>query len=134
MFPPIFAHLSASAVIAPVLGAGAACRVKPYGDAPADIARPYVTWQVIGGDPFNTLSDAPTGDRIACQFDAWGETDAQAREAFEPLRFELERIGNITGYNGTMRDTDTGLYRISFDWEQVLHRSWPPPTTPVVSD
>jgi hypothetical protein len=129
MFPPLFAFLSASTITGPVLGVGAACRVKPYGEAAADIAKPYAVWQIISGVPYNTLADIPAGDRVTCQFDVYGDTDAQARAAFEPLRFELERLGSIVSYHGNNRDPDTGAYRIGFDWEYVGKRTWTPPSS-----
>jgi hypothetical protein len=45
----------------------------------------------------------------------------------DPLRLELERLGQIVSWNTTERDTETGLYRIGFDWEYVGKLTWTPP-------
>lgn len=122
MLPPIFAMVSVDAACGAVLGTGDACRIYPFGDAPPDVARPYVNWSVVTGSAHNTLADAPPADAMTVQVDCWGDTLASAKAAAIAVRDALERMGSVAGYNPNDRDPETGRYRMSFDIEFQLIR------------
>lgn len=122
MLPPIFALVSTDAACAAVLGAGNACRIYPFGDAPPDVARPYANWYVVTGSAHNTLADAPPADAMTVQVDCWADTLASAKATGIAVRDALERMGSVAGYNPNDRDPETGRYRISFDIEFQLRR------------
>lgn len=49
--------------------------------APYDTARPYITWQQVGGDPLSYVDDT-VPDRRNCliQINAWADTRLQAND------------------------------------------------------
>lgn len=122
MLPPVFSLLSNSPACTALLGSGQACRVYPFGEAPADVARPYVTWYVVTGSAHNTLADAPAADAMTVQVDCWGDTLASAKASAIAVRDALERMGSVAGYNPNDRDPETKRYRLSFDIEFQLKR------------
>lgn len=64
MYAPIFALLSANAGVTALLGTSP-CRAYPFGNAPDQVTKPYITWQTIGGNPENYLKDSPNIDRYS---------------------------------------------------------------------
>lgn len=122
MLPPVFALVSADTACTSLLGAGAACRIYPFGAAPPDVARPYANWSVVTGSAHNTLADTPPGDAVTVQVDCWGDTLASAKASAIAVRDALERMGSVSGYNPNDRDPETGRYRMSFDIEFQLRR------------
>ncbi|MGV8944663.1 tail completion protein gp17 [Thermomonas sp.] len=122
MLPPIFTMLSTDAACTALLGTGSASRVYPFGEAPADVPRPYVTWFVVGGFAHSTLADKPAADEMTVQVDCWADTAASAKAVAMAVRDSLETIGDLTNYNPSDRDPETKRYRMSFDIEIQLKR------------
>lgn len=122
MLPPVFALASTDATCAPLIGAGDACRCYPFGQAPADVAKPYVTWYVVAGDAENSLADLPPSDRFVGQLDVWGDDAVSTVNAARALRGAIEKYGSVTGYNPSDRDPETGRYRYSFDADFIVAR------------
>lgn len=117
MIPPIFGLLSTWPALAPLVGAGNAARVYPFGKAPVEVLRPYVTWMVIGGDAENTMADAPPLDRFVIQIDVWADTITSANTVARAVRDAIETTGYVVAYNPSDDDEATGRYRLSFDAE-----------------
>lgn len=113
MRPPIESYVQAD----PSCVALFSDRVQPFGFADQKTAKPYATWQIISGESINNLSCAPVFDRLRVQFDVWANSAIVAQEAAETLRNAMEKHGYVVGYNGSGRDTETELYRFSFDME-----------------
>ena len=122
MLPPVFALVSTDAGCTAKLGAGDACRCYPFGDAPVDVTRPYVTFFTVAGSAENTQADAPPSDRFVGQIDAWADSPAAAVSTAQAVRSAVERYGQVTAYNPSDRDPETGRYRYSFDAEFVVKR------------
>jgi hypothetical protein len=112
MVPLIQAILQGAPGVRQVLGDP--IRVYPR-RAPAGIALPYATWEVVGGSPFAMLSEAPPADGWRVRLTVWGETVTQANGAAVSIREAVERQGSIESYNPTPDDDDTGQFGISFD-------------------
>lgn len=122
MLPPLFDLLSTDAACIALLGAGDAARVYSWGAAKQDVARPYVTWLVVFGQPENTLADVPPTDSFTVQVDCWGETGESAKAVAIAVRNAIETTGYVTAYNPSDRDPETLRYRMSFDAEFHVKR------------
>ena len=86
----IFARLGAVSAVTALI----ASRVYPF-PAPADGARPYVTYQMIG-NPRERALDGVTGlARARMQLNCWAVTPVEAESLAEAVRQALE------GYAGT---------------------------------
>lgn len=93
-------------------------RMYAFGQAPAQVQRPYVVWQVITGFPGNNISDRPDFDLQSLQIDVYASTDVSARSVATALRDAIEPHMHITSWDGEGRDPVTSYYRFTFsvDW------------------
>jgi hypothetical protein len=124
VFPPLFATLNASSPVKAVFGT-TPLRVYSFGDAPAKgapgYAVPYAVFQTITGNPENNLSTVPDMDGWQVQIDVFAdktssaEGTTNARNAAKVIRDALEPVCYVTSWNGEGRDTETLLFRYSFD-------------------
>jgi len=118
MYPPLFSTLFASTSVKAIFGS-APLRVYPFGDAPAKgsagYALPYAVFQTVGGSPENYLNQAPDLDNWRPQMDVYAASLTLARNAAEAVRDALEPVAYIVSWNGEFRDSETQLFRISFD-------------------
>lgn len=120
MNPPIFKVCRESPGVIAALG-GPIPRLYPFGEAPQGVARPYATYQMVSGNPFNTLT-TPNSDQISLQVDVFGQTQADATAAFTALRDAVQQHAYVSGYNINGRESDTGLWRLSFDVDWIVDR------------
>lgn len=118
MLPPIYQILSSDAATSALAGD----RIYPHGDAPQDVARPYVTWFLITGVPELELSDTPSTDRCALQIDCWSETSAGADALAIAVRDAIEQHACVTGVVLNGREPETGLYRFAVQVDYWLSR------------
>jgi sorbitol-specific phosphotransferase system component IIA len=116
MYPPIYAACAVYAPLTALVGT-APVRVYPFGDAPQDVALPYVVWQIIGGSPYNHLDSRPQMDRIGVQVDVYAASAASARDVGQKLRDCLEPLAHVMAFRGESKEPDTGVYRLSLDME-----------------
>lgn len=120
LLPPIFALLKASAAVTALLGANP--KVYRHGIAPQNTVAPYVVWLVVGADPENNLSDVPPVDRIVVQLDCYSTTDGGVETLATAVRDALEPSAHMTGIVINEREPDTGLYRLSLQFDIWLSR------------
>lgn len=97
-------------------------RVYPFSDAPQDVTTPYVVWQLSTGFPENNLNKPPDVDSYTVQIDVYGDMAADVTEVAKALRDAIEPHGYVASYNGEGRETDTRLYRYSFDADFFVTR------------
>ncbi len=116
MFPPVFQTLKASADVKAVVGTNPP-RIYRHGDAPQDVARPYITWQLVSGVPENNLSDTPPADRQTVQVDCWHQTDAGIEILAEAVRDAIEPTAHMTATLIDAREAETKLYRVSMQFD-----------------
>lgn len=121
LLPPIFQALKASSAVKAIVGTKPP-RIYRHAAAPQGLTQPYITWALITGEPYNTLSELPSMDRQTVQIDCWypglhnGDNGVEllaiaARDAIEPY-------AHMTATILDLQEPDTKLYRISmqFDW------------------
>lgn len=120
-FAPIFSTLKAASAVTALIGSNP-CRCYPAGEADQGVARPYVTYQQISGNPENYLNAAPDIDGSTTQVDCYGETLASARNTFTACRNALQAIGHVVSVRETGREAETNLYRVSFDVDVYVNR------------
>lgn len=120
MFPKVFRTIHTPAV-AVIVGD----RIGRYGFVKQTEQRPYITWQIISGQPFDNLSSAPTGDFTTVQIDCYcgGENaDGQVEALATAVRAALDAglICNRLVVNN--RDPDTGLFRVGMEADFIDQR------------
>lgn len=123
MYPPIFAVCAADSAVTAVLGFSPV-RLYPFGEAEERplLDEPYATWQIVGGEPENTLACPPDVDGFTVQVDVWAKTAADSRQAAKVLRDAIEPHAHIVAWRGESRDLQTRNYRYSFDVDWFVYR------------
>lgn len=121
MDTPFFQVCKGDPTLQALLG-GALPRIYPFGQAPQEVAKPYVVYQWIGGAPFNMINCRPDADRASLQVDVYGLTTQSTTTVAKAIRNAIELDSYITGYRGDMRDEETKLYRTSFDVDWLVNR------------
>ncbi len=121
MDTPFFQICKVDPTVQALLG-GELPRIYPFGQAPEGVAKPYVVYQWIGGDPFNMLNCRPDADRATIQVDVYGLTTQSTTAVAKAIRYAVELSAYITGYRGDLRDDETKLYRTSFDVDWLVNR------------
>lgn len=125
MIPPIFPAINASSDVKALIGASPV-RFWSFDSAPRKgeqfYALPYCTWQLVSGLPENNLDSPACMDAATTQIDVWAATIASARDVANKCRTALESVAYVTRWGGEEKETETGLYRISFDVEWIIKR------------
>lgn len=120
-YPPIFQVAAADPAVKALLGAKPV-RLYLFGLAPPKPKAPYCVWQVISGSPENFLAGRPDAEAYSLQVDVYAASADEARAAGHAIEYAVELSATITGYNGESRDTETRLYRYSFDVDWIVQR------------
>lgn len=118
---PFYTVCKADPTVQALLG-GTSPRIYPFGQAPQNVAKPYVVYQWIGGAPFNLLNCRPGADQASLQVDVYGLTTQSTTAAAKAIRYAIELDSYITSYHGDTREEDTLLYRTSFDLDWIVNR------------
>jgi hypothetical protein len=121
MYPPIFATCAADSGVQAVLGTNP-CRLYPFGTSTQGVTKPYAVWQAVGGSPENFINQVPDIDSYTLQIDCYATTAAAVREVAEALRDAIEPVAHVVSWRGEDYETDTKLYRYSFDVDWFVHR------------
>ena len=117
MIPDIFTILNQ-----PSVNAFVGSRIYGAGHAGDSPQYPYITWQVISGQPNNLLSEAPTIDNARVQINIWSRSESEVRQAAEAARDVLDLFGYQSILIGPQKDPDTKSYRIQMDYSIWSHR------------
>lgn len=118
MLPNVYTTLRANATVVSTV----ATRIYRHGSAPQDAVKPYITWSLIAGTPYDVINAAPCADRDLCQIDCWSETDTQVETLAYAVRAALDSVGISNRIVMNMRETDTKLYRISLEADFISSR------------
>lgn len=97
-------------------------RIYRHGSAPQDVAKPYITWFVVTGQPEDVLNAAPCHDRDTVQIDCWSETDTGVETLAYAVRAALDNqlISNRIIIDS--RENDTKLYRMALEADFIASR------------
>lgn len=120
-YPPIFQVVAADPAVTALIGANPV-RFYLFGMAPDKPTGTYCVWQVINGSPENYLAGRPDVEAYGLQVDVYASTAAAARAAGQAIEYAIELVARVTSYNGETRDTETTLYRYSFDVDWIVQR------------
>ena len=121
MFPPVFQVLRANATVVAMVGD----RIGRHGVIQQTETRPYITWQIVLGQPYDNLSSTPCGDFTTVQIDCYcgGVTaDADIERLAEAVRAALDAAGVYNRVTVNNRDPDTKLYRVGIDADFITNR------------
>lgn len=110
--PRVQQTLSSSLALTAIVGS----RIS-QGIAPEDQERPYVVWSIVSAVPENLLGDAPLEDDQRIQVDCWSPQQTQCRQMMQAAQQALETIGYIVFGPWSEYESDTNLFRWSFDLE-----------------
>lgn len=116
MISPVFEALNASSVVKSLLG-NKPLRVFPWGEAPQNVAKPYVTYGVVNGTPQNNLDCPPRIDQLGTDIDIWALTGRSCEDCYKAIRDVLEPLGHMTRFHSLIRDPETKLYNIKLEFD-----------------
>lgn len=121
MMPPVFPILNGNSAVKALLGSQP-LRVYPWGQAPQNVARPYVTYGVYNGQPENQLDPTPQIDNIGTQIDIWGDSAKSCHDCFVAIRDALEPLAHMTTYQAQEKDSETQLFRARMEFDFWIQR------------
>lgn len=113
MFPPLYTVLSSDSAVTDIVDG----RIYPHGEAPQDVTRPYVTWQVVSAVPENGIDCPPDIDAWSIQINCLSMTSAGVIQLAEAVRNAVQPFGHITNIPINQRDAETRLYWIAMDMD-----------------
>lgn len=97
-------------------------RAFKFGFVDEDVRMPYVVLQSASGNPFNNISDRPSGDRIILQIDVY-DTDPDVVERLaQAVRYAIELNCNVVSYRDIDQDPEDKSFHIGFDTSWILTR------------
>lgn len=118
MFPPVYQTLRANATVL----ATVADRIGRHGEIEQDATRPYITWQIVSGNPYDVLSSAPCADFTTVQIDIYSPTDAGAAALAVAVRDALDTALVVNRVVVNLREPDTRLYRVGMEADFITQR------------
>ncbi len=118
MFPPVL-----QTIITPAVQAIVGERIAPFGEIDQDASRPYVTWFIVAGQPFDALAAPPCGDMTTVQLDCWSPDARQCRALAEAIRAALDAANVCNRLVLNRRETSgSRLYRIGMEADFITGR------------
>lgn len=118
MLPQVKALLVSDSDVAGLVGT----RVYRHGDAPQNVALPYVTWFLVSGLPENEMSELPKIDAHHVQVDCWSNSDLEVEALATAVRDAIEPEHHMTAVAVNGRDPETKRYRIGMTFIFWTHR------------
>jgi len=118
MFPAVYRTLRANSTVATTVGE----RIGRHGEIEQDASRPYITWQIVSGNPYTTLSETPRGDFTSVQIDIYHPTDEGVAALAVAVRAALDAAGVVNRVVLNLRERDTRLYRVGMEADFINQR------------
>lgn len=118
MFPAVYETLRSNAAVVSLVDD----RIGRHGEVAQTEVRPYIVWQIVVGQPFDSLSSAPCGDFTTVQIDCYHQTDAGIQQLAEAVRAALDADLIVNRVRVNIRDPDTRLYRVGLEADFITDR------------
>lgn len=112
---PLFPLLVQCEQVTDLIKADGIIRAYQFGVAPEEPTFPYLTWQGVGGSPFNNLDARPSGDRVITQIDLYDTDSDRIDNLMKAVRYAIELDCNVTAIRDMSKDAKTGVYHIGLD-------------------
>lgn len=116
MLPNVFPVLNTPEIRSYV---GSPARIYDFGSAPHDVAKPYITFWNVSGNPYDQISGAPCSDFDTVQIDIYAGPQeggrAQVRELARLVQSALDNAGIANRLIIQSRDNETRLFRVSLE-------------------
>lgn len=112
---PLFPLLAQCEQVTDIIQADGIVRAYQFGVAPEEPTFPYLTWQGVGGSPFNNLDARPSGDRVLTQIDLYDTDSERIDDLMKAVRYAIELDCNVTAIRDMSKDATTGVYHIGLD-------------------
>ena len=118
MFPRVYQTLTANATVVAMVGD----RIGRHGVIQQTETKPYITWQIVLGQPYDNLSSTPCGDFTTVQIDCYHQTDAGVVQLANAVRAALDAALIVNRVRLNVRDPETRLYRVGLDADFITDR------------
>jgi hypothetical protein len=102
----LFPLVKASSQCTQLLGSNPV-RFFEFGQAPQLQTKPYATYQLVAGTPYNNLSGPATADHITAQIDVWADDSATSKAVSKAIRQAVENNCYVTSWLGTNKEAET---------------------------
>lgn len=117
MLPPVYETIHTPAVAA-IVGD----KIARHGALEQDTPAPYITWQLVTGQPYDQISGAPPADFMPVQIDCWSMDDAEVEAMASAVRDAADFAGMSNRLRIDLREPDTKLYRMSVEVDFITNR------------
>ena len=118
MFPPVYQTLRANSAVLATVGD----RIGPHGTVAQTETRPYITWQIVLGQPHDNLSDAPPSDFTSLQIDCYHADAKGVVTLASAVRDALDTAWIVNRVVVNLKDPDTKLYRVGLGADFITQR------------
>lgn len=122
MYPPVFTLLTGSSLVAAYF----ASRIYPHGRAPQKVVSPYITYDVMGGSPENTLGESPLVESYVARVRIWCDQPDGAVDVYalgEVIRDCLEAEAHMESVPMTGRDEETLSHYLEMEFRFWVDRA-----------
>lgn len=120
--PPVFTALAAASDVTDIIGTNPV-RCYLFGEAPQDVAQPFVTWTIVSSVPENCLEGLPVVDNDRVQVDCWARDPLTCINLATAVRDTLEAKTHMINKLNMQRDPDTRYYRWMLEFSFWTGRS-----------
>lgn len=117
MLPPVYATLMADPEVAN-LTAG---RIRQDVGNP-DEGAPYIVWGLLSATPELTTQRRAPADRCSISVDVFARDESEREALTAAARHALEPHGHILTIQSLGKDTETRLWRMTFDMDWFITR------------
>jgi hypothetical protein len=117
MLPDVFPLLKLAGITDKV-----GSRIYHFAAAPQGAQRPYITWFVVSGQPYDQISGAPCADFYAVQIDCWSENELEVEALAMAVRMALDAPGVANRLAITQYESGTKLYRVGLEADFIISR------------